>query len=252
MAGNQVAMSSAGGTGSGGRANLAKAYLELHEPMPSSGAGAKVGGSTGRIEFQFNPNELTLRKTAKWKAEPARGAKKASPPEFQGAEPSKLTLEMFFDATDTMDASVVKTVDQLFGCCIPTDASLGKSKPVPPLVVFHWGALTGFPAYITSVTAKYTLFTPEGTPVRATCTVELQEMPVAAAKQNPTSGSLLPRRVHTLVAGESLAAVAYQEYGDPTLWRNLAQANEIDDPFRLTPGSTLMLPSADELAGAGR
>lgn len=229
------------------RGNLAKAYLELHEARPNKGAGASLGASKGRIAFQFNPNELTVKKAAKWNSEPARGSKKAAPPEFQGPEPGKLTLEMFFDATDKMDDSVVKAVKSLFACCAPTDQSMGKSKPVPPLVVFHWGALDFFPSFITSVSAKYTLFTPEGTPVRATCTVDLQEMPSLTAKQNPTSGSLTARRTHVLLEGETLAAVAYAEYGDAAMWRPLAAANDIDDPQRLIPGRTVLLPSADEL-----
>ncbi|MGW5366307.1 CIS tube protein [Actinopolymorpha pittospori] len=248
MAGSSIAMTSAGGSAGGAPASLAKAYLSVHEPLPGSGAGAKPGPETGQIAFQFNPNELTLAKSARWKTEPARGAKKASPPEFQGAEPSQLALEMFFDATATMDDSVVKAVEKLFACCVPTDTSLGKNKPVPPLVVFHWGALTSFPGFLTQVSAKYSLFTPDGTPVRATCSVKLQEMPAETARQNPTSGGLRPHRVHTVLAGESLATVAYREYADPNLWRALAESNEIDDPFRLPPGTTLLLPSADELA----
>jgi nucleoid-associated protein YgaU len=229
------------------RGNLAKAYLEIHEAMPNKGAGASLGSTKGTIAFQFNPNELTVKKAANWKSEPARGSKKAAPPEFQGPEPGKLSLEMFFDATDSMDDSVVKAVKSLFECCVPTDSSVGKNKPVPPLVVFHWGSLDFFPSFITAVTAKYTLFTPEGTPVRATCTVDLQEMPSLTAKQNPTSGSLTARRTHVLLEGETLAAVAYAEYGDPALWRQLAEANDIDDPQRLTPGRSVLLPSADEL-----
>ncbi|WP_405059081.1 peptidase M23 [Kribbella sp. NBC_01505] len=228
--------------------SLAKAYLAVHEAMAAAGAGAKVGAETGRIEFQFNPNELTIAKAASWKSEPARGAKKAGPPEFQGAEPGELSLEMFLDSTATMADDVAKIVQRLMDCCVPTEGSLGKNKPTPPLVVFHWGSLTSFPAYIQQVSAKYTLFTPEGTPVRAVCTVKLKEMPTEPAKQNPTSGGLRPHRVRTVRTGESLATVAYHEYGDAALWRKLAQVNEIDDPLRMRPGTTLLLPSADELA----
>ena len=247
MAGNSVAITSAGGSAGSGRPSLAKAYLSVHEPMPGSGAGATAGAESGQIAFQFNPNELTISKSTKWQAQNARGAKRAGPPEFQGSDPSQLSVEMFFDATDTMDDSVVRAVEQLFACCVPTDQSMGNKKPVPPLVVFHWGSLTAFPGYLTQVQAKYSLFTPEGTPVRATCTVKLQEMPDETARQNPTSGGLRPQRVHTLLAGETLPAVAYLEYGDPNLWRAVAEANDIDDPLRLTPGASLLLPSADEL-----
>lgn len=235
--------SAGGGGGAGARASLTKAYLELHDPKPG---GAGLGPSRGRIAFQFNPSELTLRKAARWGTEPARDAQHTGPAEFQGAEPSTLDLEMFFDAS-VGGLDVTKTVDTLFGCCVPTSQSRSQRKPVPPLVVFHWGKITGFAAYITSVSANYTLFTPEGTPVRATCQVNLQEIAAEPGRQNPTSGALAPHRTHTLVAGETLASVAARDYGMPTLWRGLAEANGIDDPMRIPPGTSLIVPAPDEL-----
>ncbi|HEV2088479.1 MAG TPA: hypothetical protein VGR21_09220 [Cryptosporangiaceae bacterium] len=258
MPSSPVAFSAAGAspatTSSGGaRPKLEHAYLELRDP-PSGGSTASPGPRAGRIDFQFNPKELTLTKSAKWKREAARGAKKSGVPEFTGAEPSKLSLEMFFDATDTMDDRVVKTVEQLFTCCVPTEASRQQKKASPPWVVFHWGGLTGFPAYIKSVTAKYTLFTPSGMPIRAVCTVALEEIAGEPGGQNPTSGALAARTVHTVVAGDSLPLVAYREYGDPTLWRALAEANDVDDPMRLLEGTSLLVPAPEELPadGAGR
>ena len=38
---------------------------------------------------------------------------------------------------------------------------------------------------------------------------------------------------HTVTAGDSLASLAYREYGDPALWRALARYNGIDDPIRV-------------------
>jgi nucleoid-associated protein YgaU len=58
---------------------------------------------------------------------------------------------------------------------------------------------------------------------------------------------LAARKVHTVVAGDSLASVAWREYGDPTLWRAIAERNGIDDPMRLPAGKTLLVPAADEL-----
>jgi nucleoid-associated protein YgaU len=155
---------------------------------------------------------------------------------------------MFFDATAKHDGSVVEAVDKLFACCAPTDKTLASDKPMPPLVVFKWGAITSFPAYVTSVSAKYTLFSAAGVPIRAVCTVSLQEMPGDLTKQNPTSGSLAVRSIHRVVVGDTLASIAYGEYGDPKLWRQLAYFNRIDDPARVPLGSVLMLPSAAELA----
>ena len=48
--------------------------------------------------------------------------------------------------------------------------------------------------------------------------------------------------------GDSLASVAFGEYGDPTAWRALAAFNEIDDPLRVPTGRVLLLPTPEELA----
>jgi nucleoid-associated protein YgaU len=246
-----VALTSSAGGGSASapspsgdttRPQMEKATLKLYDATPSG-----LGGQRGTIQFQFNPKEVTIQKSAKWERKTAKGAKKAGPPEFSGSEPCKLTMEMFFDASGKQDGSVVKAVEQLFGCMVPTDQSAGQKKPSPPLVVLSWGAITSFPAFVTSVSAKYTLFTAGGLPIRAACSVSLEEMPSESGKQNPTSGSDAVRRSHTVVEGDSLASIAYAEFGDATAWRALARFNAIDDPLRCRPGTRLLLPTSEEL-----
>jgi len=249
MSASPVGFSAAGGgAGGGAPPALMHAYLEMREP-PANGSTAAPGPPCGKIEFQFNPKELSLSKTAKWKRDTQKNAKKSGVPEFTGADPCKLTLEMFLDATDKMNDAVVKTVEKLFNCCVPTSTSLDAKKPSPPWVIFRWGGLTGFPAFISSVTAKYTVFTPSGMPVRAVCTVAIEEIAGQTAGQNPTSGALAVHRTRRIVAGDSLASVAYASYGDAGLWRKLAQVNGVEDPMRLTPGQVLLLPAAQEMLG---
>ena len=120
---------------------------------------------------------------------------------------------------------------------------------MPPLVVFHWGRTTSFPGFITQVGAKYTLFSSDGTPIRAVCTVAMEEMPPGTPKQNPTSGTMIVHRSHLVVAGDSLASLAYAEYGDATMWRPLAAFNGIDDPLRVPDGTVVLLPPAEDLLG---
>jgi nucleoid-associated protein YgaU len=234
----------------GAPSSLQHAVLEVLEPPAGGGTGQPGKAILDTIEFQFNPKELGLTKNAKWKREAQRNARKSGPPEFTGSEPSKLTIEMFFDATDTMDDRVVKVVEKLFSCCVPTGKSRQGKKGSPPWVIFRWGGLTSFSAYVSSVNAKYTLFTPSGTPVRALCTVTLEEISGEQSGQNPTSGSLAARDIHVVVAGDTLASVAFHAYGNPALWRRIAHANDIDDPMRLRPGTRLMLPALDETGDA--
>lgn len=234
-----------------GRPKMEKAQLTLYDPSPSPTGGGEPGAVRDTVPFQFNPKEVTITKAAKWERKTTKGSKKAGPPEFTGAEPSKMTLEMFFDATSTQDGSVVKAVETLLGCCVPTEKSAGQKKPSPPLVVLHWGTLSSFPAFVTSVSVKFNLFTSGGTPIRAVCSVSMEEMPGEKFRQNPTSGSQEVRRVHRIVAGDSLASLAYAKYGDPNVWRALAAFNQLDDPLRIRTGTVLLLPSPDELAAAG-
>lgn len=233
-------------TGRSSQPKVEHAFLELRDP-PMNRRSMQPGPTRGRITFQFNPRDLTLSKSAKWGRDAQKGGKKSAVPQFSGAEPSKLALEMFLDASDTQDDSVVRTVEQLFACCVPTDESHQVKAGCPPWVVFHWGAVTSFTAYVKSVSVKYTLFTTGGMPIRGTATVNLEEIAGEQQGQNPTSGALAARRVHTVVAGDSLPSIAWREYGDPTIWRVVAEANDIDDPLRLPAGTALVLPAAEEL-----
>jgi len=227
-----------------------KAKLTVYTPDPTPD-GYKPGAMKDTIGFQFNPKEVTIAKSAKWERKPNKSAKGAPPVEFTGSDPCKLTVEMFVDATGAKDGSVLEVVDNLFGDSVPTEKSAGQKKPTPPLVVLQWGGISTFPAVITSVSAKYTLFRSDGTPIRAVCSISMEEMPGAPPRQNPTSGSDSIRRVHRTVNGDSLASIAYTEYGDPNHWRPLAAYNGIDDPLRLPTGRTILLPSLEEMGVTG-
>jgi hypothetical protein len=206
-----------------------------------------VSGPT-ELYTDFNPGEYTIAKSSTWNRPQMKGGKQTGKPEFAGANAQTLQMELLFD--DFMSGgSVAKSVAALLEWVKPTDDSVKKKKPQPPIIVFEWGsnpALTSFRGYVKQVSAKYILFDGSGKPLRATANVTLEEVPVPPGKTNPTSGSIHGRRTHVLVAGDSLASIAWHEYEDPTLWRGLAAFNGIDDPLRVRPGATLLVPTADE------
>jgi nucleoid-associated protein YgaU len=45
--------------------------------------------------------------------------------------------------------------------------------------------------------------------------------------------------------GDSLPSIAYDAYGDPTQWRVIAEANDVDDPLRLRRGTDLRIPTLE-------
>jgi nucleoid-associated protein YgaU len=248
---------------------LQKATLQLL--WPTTVGGAASGRTLPKVTFQFNPKEYSVQKGASWASTPATGAPETADPQFKGAEPRSMTVEVFLDATAKGTASSSKKstpemrsiaspyqgaagasqlladIEILFSCCRPLQETLNLKVQSPPFVLFSWGTVT-LHAFVKQVSVKYTLFKADGTPIRATATLTLQEIPKEMAKQNPTSGGLSPLRSRTVVAGDSLASIAFAEYGDPRLWRALAEINRIDDPMRLPTGTRLMVPTYDSAA----
>ena len=219
-----------------------KAYLLIKEP-------GKDGGKekVGELEFQFNPKEFSMDKTSNWKEKESKPAKKGPKPEFTGGTPRSMSVEVFLDYTDRpKGADISKDIDLLFSTCGPTPKSIQQNTPSPPFVTFGWGEKMQFEAFVESVSVKFTLFSSQGKPLRATANLKLKEIPKEQAKQNPTSGALAATRVHTVVEGDSLASIAYNEYGDPQLWRAIAIANNVDDPMRVPAGANLLLPDIEE------
>ena len=102
---------------------------------------------------------------------------------------------------------------------------------------------------MTSLSVPYTLFKPDGTPVRAQAKIALLQVEKAARPSGgqdeapePDHAGLAGVRSHVVRDGDSLQSIAYAAYGDPTRWRAIAEANGIDDPMRLRRGAPLAVP----------
>jgi phage tail protein X len=235
-------------TSRGAGKSLVRASLAIHEPPV--GGSTTPGGLIKTFAFDFNPAQLSLTRRAQWKTTPAQIERDGSLPEFMGSEPREMGVEIFLDSSDEPSSnSVLKKVESLLACCDVTTKSIAAKQPSPPWVVFQWGSFSTarFTAYVSSVEAAYSLFGTTGVPIRATCRLQLHEIPSNTNGQNPTSGALTAQRVHRVVAGDSLQSLAWREYGDSAAWRAIAEANGIDDPTRLANGVELVLPAAEEV-----
>ena len=231
------------------RSSRTRAQLTLKEPPAS--VGAKPGATITQLNLQFNPSTLQLSKSTEWRRTPSRMAGQSALPEFVGSGPRTLSLEVFLDATATHSDSVERAVEKLMKGCVPTKASLARKKPASPWVRFEWGSArtTSFDGVLSSLSVSYTLFDVDGKPLRATCALSIEEASVDPPGQNPTSGARTAHSTHIVVAGDSLALLAWREYGDATAWRVIAEANDIDDPMALVPGTELVVPGLRD-AGA--
>ena len=102
---------------------------------------------------------------------------------------------------------------------------------------------SSFTCVMESVKQKFTLFSPEGVPLRATLSVSLREYrPLELQLTQLDLSSPDRTHVHVLARGENLAGVSHQYYERVSDWREVARANGIEDPRRLRPGSFLLVP----------
>jgi hypothetical protein len=203
----------------------------------------KSGGIS--VDCMFNPFEYTVTKTNTYKEE---SSNRSDVPgfEFEKAGPQALKLTLMFDTFEA-DEDVSLETNKLWKLMESKTRREGNRnrKVPPPEVAFEWGVFR-FVAVITTMMQKFTLFKPDGTPVRATVQVtftqhkDLNDYP----NQNPTSGGGDIERVWRVIAGDRLDTIAYEVYGDATKWRTIASYNRIINPLRLKPGQQLIIPEA--------
>jgi hypothetical protein len=209
--------------------------------LEPGGAGAEK--KVWEIEFPFNPSTFSITKGAKWQQNSNKDG--LMPAEYHGPVPSSISVKMFLDETHLADGDISKTVKKILEKVNPDPKSVSKDKPSAPYVRFLWGAAIEFKGYISQAAIEYTLFRENGNPVRGTATLTLNEFGMAEKAQNPTSGGEPGSRAHRVVAGDTLASIAYDEYGSANDWRKIANANSsISDPLRLQPGMSLVVPPA--------
>jgi nucleoid-associated protein YgaU len=128
----------------------------------------------------------------------------------------------------------------------------------PPVVTFYWhhefsgnrvaeafgsNRRTSFTGVAESVRQRFTLFSPEGVPLRALVTLVLREWrPIEQQLRELNLHSPDRTHRHVLASGESLSAVATRYYDRSSEWRRIATGNDIEDPRRLKAGAPLVIP----------
>ncbi|HEX5336480.1 MAG TPA: LysM peptidoglycan-binding domain-containing protein [Propionicimonas sp.] len=226
---------------------LAKAkFVRLPTPDASSG--------TTSLSVQFNPAELNFTKTAQV-AEIAIPGLDTPLLQYVRGQAETLSLELFFDSTEDGTGASAKPVTE------KTDKfySLIKAEQAthaPPVLLFLWGGTAfpgkrrdhGFRCVVTSVRQQFTLFAPDGKPLRAKLTVELKEYkPLTLHLAELGFMSADHTKACVVRENDSITAISYREYTDDRRWRGIAEANGITDPLALRAGQILRIPR-----GAGR
>ena len=220
----------------------------------------------GAVKALFNPHEIKRSRSVSWTAPKTAGkgsewTRTGLQQEFSSMEPAKLTVELFFDTYEsrastsvwaqatsfvtpanpfqTGDATDVTALTSRVAKLAEVDTELHR----PPLCTLSWGAFSEiFTGVLTRLDERFTLFLPDGTPVRATVTCSFVESLTDAQLKEGELHSSDVDKTWTVRRNDTLHSIAAAEYGDPRRWRHIASANGIVNPRDLRPGMALAIP----------
>lgn len=202
---------------------------------PDYAESALVGTFTAYV----NPAELTIAYEMEYDAAQGSGTTGARM-DFKKVKPGDLQLVFFLDGTGANGTriDVQEQVDAF------TDLT-GYNGDIhrPNYLLVAWGTITVKRCVLKSASIAYKLFKPDGTPLRAAISasfVDAVEDQTRVALAQDSSPDLTHVRV--LRAGQTLAGLCHEIYGDAALALKVARANGLDGVRRVAPGTRLRFP----------
>lgn len=199
-------------------------------------------------ECSFNPSEYTIRYSNDYKENQSIGSQKDEVT-FVYSRLREFSTTLYF--TSTTDFSQLYQDGALDSASPVTDLtkaivgamSIDGHSHRPSEVAFIWGNLN-FAGVFTGITETITMFSSSGKPIRSKLEITIKEnVDSNLSKKSTPLFSPDRSKSATFSQGMSLWALAYEEYGDPELWRLIAKANNIKNPLHLEVGQVLKIPA---------
>jgi Contractile injection system tube protein len=183
------------------------------------------------VECYFNPKELTYDKAITYQQHKNQ-EQDDSELEFTASNPQTMSFEVLFDCFEAKELAD-RDVYKKYISKLETFAKVMEDKKRPPMITFTWGsALPVFKGVIEKLNVKYTLFLPDGAPTRATVQI------------NAKAGKKVLNKKEAEAANKKMAQQKGKQtrQGDPPMDRKTAEANNIDNPLAVKPGTTVYSP----------
>lgn len=188
------------------------------------------------VPVLFNPTEYSLETSVTYADQQLPGFTNPLT-QFVSGDAETLSMELFFDTT--ADGTDVR--EHLAG--LDDLLRVDGERHAPPVCRFAWGTFVEFTCVLERMTKRFTLFRPDGVPLRARAdvTFKLYQPPEFEKSEKPR-GSADRTKTWRVTEGDTLWAIAAAEYGDPRWWRAIADENGIMNPRTLEPGTDLVVP----------
>lgn len=162
-------------------------------------------------------------------------------PRFINASEGPLSFSLLLDGTRAIDGNTIEVsaeIKQLKDLAFDYQGA----EHSPYFVQVSWGTLL-FKGRLTTFTVNYSLFRPDGTPLRAKVDlafVSYTDPADLALHANNQSADLSHR--HLVKAGDTLPQLCFRIYGSAQYYLQVAQRNQLVHLGRLVPGTVLHFP----------
>ncbi len=204
------------------------------------------------IEARFNPEAYQLKKAVQL-AEINIPGLDWPVVQFVRGQNESISFELFFDTTEHGMVEGAQDVRELTGK-VHALMRVDGDTHAPPRCLLYWGEadkLFSFGTTISpwcvleTVAEEFNLFSPSGVPLRAKQNVTFRAAWTIEEQLRETPRHTANRtRLRTLERGETLSHLAGRVYGNPGAWRLIAEANDVEDPLAVEPGTELEIPRA--------
>lgn len=187
----------------------------------------------------FNPNTYAQKYEVEYHDRQGQGDS-GSPQVFGKIKPQEYTFEFLFDGTGTAveKVDVQETVENFLAVTGKHDGEIHR----PKYLKLVWGALIS-KCVLKSAETTYTLFKPDGYPLRAKIKATFAENiedTLRVAEERNSSPDLTHVRV--VRAGDHLSTMCQRMYGDPKYYLQVAAFNQLTNFRRLEEGQHLSFP----------
>lgn len=210
-------------------------------------------GSLGEMEVMINPERYSHSYRICYTDPQAQGSNGGSP-KFNKIPSEVVRFELVFDGTGVVPPGkgepqspadgITKKIEQFRTLVFNFNGKIHS----PKFVTLAWGRLL-FNGRLSSLDLTYTLFKPDGTPLRArvgTTFIGYTNEEALAKQANKSSPDL--SHLVTVKAGDTLPLLCQEIYGNSACYVQVARANGLTDFRRIAPGTRLLFPPLGDAA----
>lgn len=205
----------------------------------------KVSGVTNPFQVWINPASYTYNAQILYNDRQAQGSPGPSP-EFNRVGDEEVSFDLVFDATGVIapppGQSQAHGVSDALNEFMRLVSTVNGTIHSPNYLVLSWAQLQ-FECVLTSLKIEYTLFRPDGTPLRAKVAVSFKSFQSETALAKETAKAS-PDMTHivSVVSGDTLPNLCHRIYGDSGYYMKVAAFNGLLGFRALSPGTQLLFP----------